>query len=223
MTTIGEAVSRIRGQIKAQVQDAFITDRYIYSLIKKYAQVYMRRQDNVNKLMKFNSVWQTLPIVELIEIDKIEAQCVGIASGCIIKRSAKKLPTFMQGYWGPLIRTVSSIDGSIEVQPTQPGTYTSMSKTTTFKYNNHKYYWFLDGYLYLPNVTWDAIKLEGVFEEDISKWTCDTEDNCIPRYLQNLYIPEFLFSEIETQIFNTLLNTIKIPIEDSDNKQNIYR
>ena len=129
----------------------------------------------------------------------------------------------MQGYWGPLIRTVSSIDGGIEVQPTQPGTYTAMSKTTTFKYNNTKYYWFLDGYIYLPNVKWDAVKLEGVFEEDISKWTCDTDDDCVPRYLQNLYIPEFLFSEIEGQIFNTAINTIKIPTEDGDNKLNANR
>jgi len=123
MTTIGEAISRIRGQIKAGSQDAFTTDRYIYSLIKKYAQMFMRRQDNANKLMKFNSVWQELKYVSLIEVDKIEANCVGLSSGCTIKRTEKKLPTFMQGYWGPLIRTVSSIDGSIEVQPTQPGTY----------------------------------------------------------------------------------------------------
>ena len=223
MTTIGEAISRIRGQIKAESEDAFMTDRYIYSLIKKYAQLFMRRQDNANKLMKFNSVWQELKYVELIEVDRVEASCVGLSSGCIIKRSKHRLPTFMQGYWGPLIRTVSSIDGGIEVQPTQPGTYTSMSKTTTFKYNNTKYYWFLDGYIYLPNVKWDAVKLEGVFEEDISKWTCDTDDDCVPRYLQNLYIPEFLFSEIEGQIFNTAINTIKIPTEDGDNKQNVNR
>lgn len=223
MTTIGEAISRIRGQIKAESEDAFMTDRYIYSLIKKYAQLFMRRQDNANKLMKFNSVWQELKYVELIEVDKVEANCVGLSSGCIIKRSKHRLPTFMQGYWGPLIRTVSSIDGGIEVQPTQPGTYTSMSKTTTFKYNNTKYYWFLDGYIYLPNVKWDAVKLEGVFEEDISKWTCDTDDDCVPRYLQNLYIPEFLFSEIEGQIFNTAINTIKIPTEDGDNKLNPNR
>ena len=48
MTTIGEQY-RIRGQIKAESEDAFMTDRYIYSLIKKYAQLFMRRQDNANK------------------------------------------------------------------------------------------------------------------------------------------------------------------------------
>ena len=42
MTTIGETISRLRGQLKAEVQDAFVTDRYIYSLIEKFAQFLMR-------------------------------------------------------------------------------------------------------------------------------------------------------------------------------------
>ena len=90
MTTIGEAISRMRQSIKAEVQDSFVTDRYIYSLILKYAQLLMRRQDNQNKLMKFNSVWQALPFVELIEVDKVEAKCAGIQSGCTIKRTKDK-------------------------------------------------------------------------------------------------------------------------------------
>ena len=90
MSTIAEVVSRIRGQVKAEVQDAFITDRYIYSLIEKFAQFLMRRQDYRNKLIKFNSVWKTLPYVELIEVDKVEAHCAGIQSGCTIKRTKHK-------------------------------------------------------------------------------------------------------------------------------------
>jgi hypothetical protein len=158
MSKISEAISRIRGQVKAEVQDAFVTDRYIYSLIEKYAQVLMRRQDYANKLMKFNSVWKTLPYIELIDVDKVEAHCAGITSGCTIKRSKKKLPSMFEGYWGPLIRTVSSIDGSKELQATQPGTFTSMTKTTTFKYNKTLYFWWLDGYIYAPNIEWDALK-----------------------------------------------------------------
>ena len=223
MTTIGEAVSRLRGQLKAEVQDAFMTDRYIYSLILKYAQLFMRRQDSSNKLMKFNSVWQALNFIELEEVDKVEAHCTGIQSGCTIQRTKHKLPMFMEGYWGPLIRTVSSIDGATEIQPTSPGTYTSMTKTTSFKYNKNKYYWFLNDRLYFPNIEWDAVKLEGVFEGDISNWTCDTDDDCVPHYLQSINIPEFLFAEIESQIMNVLMNSLKIPAEDAHNKQNINR
>ena len=80
MTTIGDVVSRIRNQVKAEIEDAFVTDRYLYSLVLKSAQLLMRRQDNANKLMKFNSIWQALPYVELEEVDKIEAGCSGIKS-----------------------------------------------------------------------------------------------------------------------------------------------
>ena len=135
MATIGNVISRIRNQVKAESQDAFVTDRYIHSLIIKFGLVLMRRQDNLNRLMKFNSIWKSLPYVELIEVDKVEAHCTNITSGCTIKRTKEKLPDMLDGYWGPLIRTVSSIDSSIELQATQPGTYTSITKTTSFKYN----------------------------------------------------------------------------------------
>lgn len=224
MVTINEVVSRIRGQVKAEVQDAFVTDRFIYSLVTKFAKLFMRRQDSLNKLMKFNSIWNFLPYVELIEIDKVEAQCTGIQTGCTIKRTKEKLPDMVEGYWGPLIRTVSSIDSSIELQPTQPGTYTSMTKTTSFRYNKKKYFWFLNGYLYLPDMEWDAIRVEAVFDDDISNWLCeDDTDKCIPRYEQEIPFPEFLLAEIETQILTQMFNTLKIPTEDSDNKLNPNR
>jgi|TARA_A200000159_G_C7335775_1_gene345049 hypothetical protein len=223
MTKIGDVISRVRGQVKAEVQDAFVTDRYIYSLLLKFAQLLMRRQDNANKLIKFNSVWETLPLLELIDVDKVEAECSGIRSGVTIKRTKHKLPTFFEGYWGPLIRTISSLDGSIEVQPTYPGTYASMTKSTSFRYNNNKYYWFLNGHIYLPNVEWDAIKLEGVFQEDISTYTCDKSDDCLPRREQPFNVPEFLFAEIEQQVLQVILNTLQIPSEDSDNKLNPHR
>jgi len=223
MTTIGEVVSRVRNQFKSSRQDAFLTDRYIYSLIIKYTAVYMRRQDSTNKLMRFNSVFKTLPFVELIDVDKIEAQCSGIKSGCTIKRTKAKLPTFMQGYWGPLIRTVSSIDGGFELQPTQPGTYTSMTKTSSFRYNKTRYFWFLDGYLYLPNVDWDAIKIEGIFEDDITHWNCDTSDDCLIRQYQEFNVPDFLFAEIEGQVLNAMAGLAKIPSDGKHDNQNISR
>ena len=223
MTNIGSVISRIRGQVKAEVQDSFVTDRYIYSLIQKFAQLLIRRQDNANKLLKFNAIWKVLPFVELIDVDKVEAQCTGVQSGCTIKRTKHKLPNMMEGYWGPLIRTVSSIDGSNELKATHPGTYTSLTKTTSFRYNKQKYFWFLDGYLYLPDLEWDAIKVEAVFDDDISSWLCDSPDECTPRYTQKINIPESLFAEIEQQVLAVMSNTLRIPGEDSDNKINPHR
>lgn len=221
MATIADVISRIRGQVKAESQDAFVTDRYVYSLVQKFAQVLMRRQDSMNKLMKFNSIWKTLPYVELIEVDKVEAQCSGITSGCTFRRTKERLPDMIEGYWGPLIRSVTSIDGSQELQPIQPSTYLAMSKTTSFRYNKTKYFWFIDHYLYLPDLEWDAVKIEAVFDSDISNWQCD--DKCVPHYSQDVNVPESLLAEIESQVLNVMLNTLRIPSEDSDNKINPHR
>jgi hypothetical protein len=221
MAIIAEVISRIRGQAKAYNQDAFVTDRYIYSLVQKFSQVLMRRQDSANKLMKFNSIWKSLPYVELIEVDRIEAQCSGLKSDCTFMRTKEELPTMIEGFWGPLIRSVSSIDGSQVLQPIQPSIYLAMEGTTSFRYNKTKYFWFIDHHLYFPNLEWDAVKIEAVFDSDISNWQCDNK--CVPHYDQDINIPEFLLAEVEAQVLNIMTNTIKIPSDNADNKINIHR
>ena len=71
MTSIRESISRIRNVFKLVSEEAFITDRYIYSVLLKYAKALIRRQDNENKLMQYDSLFETLPFVDLISIDKI--------------------------------------------------------------------------------------------------------------------------------------------------------
>lgn len=223
MTTIGESVSRVRNAIKAVKEDAFLTDRTIYFAIAKYGKALLKREDKQNRLMKISSLFSTLTYVELIEVDKIEARCIGIQSGCKIKRTKDRLPHFFEGLFGPLIRTVSSLDGSTEMFKTEPGTYTSMTKTTTFKYNKKKYFWFLDGYMYFPDIEWEAIKVEGVFEDDISAYTCDTSRECQMKVDQRLPFPEYLFSEIEQYVLKELTMTAQIPSDGADNSQNVLR
>jgi hypothetical protein len=225
--TIGYTVSRVRNSVKAVKEDAFLTDRYIWSLIIKYAKLYMKREDNMNKLKRFRSFWRTVPCLELVEVDKIEACCGGIKSGCTIMRTKDKLPKPFEGPMGPMFRTVSSIDGSYEIYPTEPGTYSSMTKLSSFKFNNQKYYWYLNGYMYFPNIEWEGVKVEGVWEDDISTVACDANDECNDdcsiRQDQEASIPEDLFAEIEQQVLAEILPSAQLPPDQGDDKQNIFR
>jgi hypothetical protein len=223
MSTIAESISRVRNTLKAAKEDAFMTDRYIYSLIYKYGKTLMRRQDSIKKLLSLHSLFTTLPCIELIEVDKIEACCEGIKSGCKIMRTKEKIPRIMQGTSGPLIRSITSIDGSIEAYETKPSLYTSMTKTTNFKYNKSKYYWYTNNYLYIPNVEWEAIKLEAIFEEDYSAFLCDEKEQCILRQEQQSPFPEHFYSEIESMIKQELTMTMQIPPQEMHDKQNIIR
>ena len=219
-TTVGEAISRVRNTLKAVKEDPFLTDRTIYYSILKYGQSLMKREDNQLRLMKISNIFKTMPFVELIDVDKVDAACYGVYSGCYFKRTKERLPEVLTGIQGPIFRTVSSVDGSVELFRTDPGTFVSMTKTTTFKYNNRQYFWYLDGYLYFPNLIWDAVKIEAIFENDVE--TCDS-DKCLIRQDQSLNIPDYLFSEIEQYVIKELTMTMQVPTDGADDGQNTLR
>ena len=224
MTTIGESISRVRNLVKAAKQDAFMTDRFIYSLIVKYAKLLIKRQDALNVRLKFASLFRTLPCVELIETDRVEACCGSLPDTCKVMRTKEKIPAPFEGAYGAFIRTVSSIDGSVEVYRTQPAQFTSMTKTTAFKYNKQKYYWYMNGYLYLPNIEWESVLLEGIFEEDIAIFTCASNGICKIRQDEVLGIPDDLFAEVEQNVMAQLMGTIQVPNDtNNSDKQNILR
>lgn len=123
----------------------------------------------------------------------------------------------MEGYYGPLLRTVSSVDLSKQILPTFPMTFKQISKQSTFKYNKKKYYWYLNGHLYFPNIDWDAVRIEGVFERDVNYLNCDEPDECMFIQNMNINIPEFLFSEIEQLVTRDLGIMIQIPSDPGQN------
>jgi hypothetical protein len=219
MTSIGEAISRVRNTLKAVKEDPFLTDRVIYSSLIKYGQTLLKREDNQFRLMKISSIFQVLPYIELIDVDKVEAGCLGVYSECYFKRSKDKLPTILDGAMGPIIRTTSSIDGTIEMFRTDPGTWVSMTKTTTFKYNTRKYFWYLNGYLYAPNVDWEAVRMEAIFQgvTDPCSEQCDLAQD------KPLTIPEYLFSEVEQFVIKELTMAMQIPSDGADDSQNTLR
>ena len=219
--TIGNIISRVRNQIKASKQDTFMTDRVLYSFILKHAQWLMKREDSKSRLLSFNSVIQTLEFVELIDVDKVMACCTGIKSDLQIKRTKEKMPSFMQGYWGPLIRTIASLDGSTELQPILPSTFIKMANSKNYKYNKTLYYWFLDDYIYFPNLDWDAVRIEGIFEDDIQLFTCK-DDACILRSSQPFNIPDYLYAELESEVLKDMMNMSQFPT-DSPDKQSTFR
>lgn len=221
MVTIAETVSRVRNVVKGVKQDAFLTDRFLYSLILKYARLYIKRQDDTLKIARMDSMFTSV-CFELIEVDKVECGCGGIESNCTFMRSKDKLPSIMEGSLGPIIRAVSSVDISHELFKTYPSIYTAMSRSSNFKYNKRKFYWIINGYIYIPGVEWEAVRLEAMWNDDIAYLQCG-DKNCQTRQQQPSNIPDFLFAEIEQQVLNELGMTMKIPGETTQNNQDILR
>lgn len=222
MTTKGETISRIRGLVKGRTSDAFLTDRFLYSLALKYAKLFIKRQDDASKLGRYNGIYQPLA-VELIEVSAAEASCVSISTCCTFKRTCEKLPELLNGSFGPIIRTVSSVDASKNLIRTYAAQYARFRKSTTFKYNKNLYYWLNDGYAYFPDITWEEVLFDAMWLDSIEEYKCCAEDCCANRLEEPTNIPDFLFAEIEQPIRAELLNLIQIPPDSKSDNQNLLR
>lgn len=228
MQTRGYIISRIKGLIKANNKDAFITDRFVYSIIRKYTPFLMKREDGKNNLMKFEGLFQVFPYVELIDSNRIEAKCIDIPVNCTIKRTKDKLPFSMEGYYGPLIRSITSISGpAINPQDEQPiylttsSSYSRKVRVKTSKYDKKKYAWYTDGHLYFPNLEWDAVRIEAI-PNDTFDQGCGT-DYCKSMQELPFRVPEYLFGELESFVMKDFGIPAQIPSDPVDDKQNIYR
>ena len=206
--------------VKATNQDAFITDRLLYSVILKHAKFFIKRMDDANKLLRYQSLFEPL-CVDLIEVSPMEACCPGIKTCCVFMRSKDKLPELFEGARGPVFRTVSSVDGSQIIQRIYPIDFTRISNTTNFKYNKTKYFWFLDGYAYFPNIEWDSVRMEVLPIDGIEMFK-PCGDPCQSKQDEPTAIPEALFMEIEQNVKQELLTLIQIPkemaVEDNQSK-----
>jgi hypothetical protein len=223
MNTVGESISRVRGILKGSHEDSFLTDRFVYSIISKYAKALIKREQNQKKLMANDSLFEMLSFVELTEVDKIEADCAPIKSGCIIKRTEVKLPALLNGANGPLIRKVYSIDGSYDFKQTSPANYIALSKSTNFKYNKQKYYWFRNGYLYFPDSEIEAIMVEALWEDTLDGFCTADDDECSSMQDRKFALPEHLFAEVEQMAEQEFGMTMRLPDDGADDGQDILR
>lgn len=231
--TIREVVSQVRGIYKIESEDAFVTDRFLYSLFKKYADVLLRRKQNEGKIMNNDSLFQWLNVVPLIEVDKIEAECVNVKTGCTYMRTKEKLPKMVSFDNGPVIKLVMSLDTSENVERTTVLEFHRMTKSVNFKYNKAKYYWFNKGYFYFPNVMWSTVTVQALFEESVIGYCADSDSDCEEcagskkrctyRQDDSVPYPNDLIADVIGMIQRDLATRGQIPSDTQDNSQNLMR
>lgn len=222
MTSKGDTISRARRLIKADKMDSFLTNRFLYSMVLKFAKLYIKRLDDSNRLARYNSLFEVLPGVELMEVSKIEA-CVDIETCCIFRRTVNRLPAMLEGTYGSKIRSISSIDGTFQVYETTAKIYNQMVKSSTFKYNKNKYFWLNDGYAYFPEMEWELIDIDALWEDDIEQYKCCADNCCVNRIDERTNVPDYLFAEIENGLRQELMGMLQIPSDTVVDNKNVTK
>lgn len=223
MATVGEIISRIRGTLKMVNEDSFITDRYLYSLVMKYGTAVIFKNSTVENIFRNSGLFREIPCLELIEVNAVAACCIDIKTACVFKRSKYSLPKIMQLEDGPVIRAITTLDYSTRINKTEPSLYANMTKTNDFKHNKNKYYWIIDNYLYIPDVEWEGVRVQALFEESISHFFCNSETKCELEQNRVITIPEYAFATIEEYIRKEMAITVEIPTDGADDSRSSFR
>ena len=236
--TINTVVSRLREIYKVDNEDAFVSDRFLYSLFTKYGDLLIRRKDKEGKLKQNDALFQILPVVPLMEVSKIEAGCTSLRTNCVIRRTVEPLPEFITNDNGPIIRNIFSLDTSEEVTVVSLQKWLNIAQSTYFKYNKTKYAFFRNnGHLYFPNVNWGNVHLEALFNEEVSGYCIEDETGCttcggesysqrkLCKPIQETHVPypKDLIAEIESMIRQDMLTKTQLQSDTSDNSQNQMR
>lgn len=122
------------------------------------------------------------------------------------------MPMFTEGVYGPMVNSITSLDGSVIFKMIRNQDIQRLiSSASDAKYNNTKYCWYLNDRLYFVDIDFPAVRVEGIFEDDISAFKCCYEDRCKRRQDQSLNIPDFILAEGIGNLLKEILGTQALP------------
>lgn len=231
MATLRKMVSDIRGMDKLISTDNLITDRVIASEIRVNTQLLIKREVNLRKLWATDTVFTTIPCLELIEVPISE--CCGYTDPCQVARTRYKLPRISEGNYQYLIQGVWSINA-------MGGQGTKIKEVTINRYLNllqlpiiksQEYYWIANEYLYISNPMLKAVRIAAFFEEDVPNDLMYPECGCgnveynLEDYCKNpldkeYACPGYLEQQVLAMTTQKLLQTYFRVVDDktADNK-----
>jgi len=167
MATGRKLVSDVRSMHKLISTDASITDRAILSEIRNNSLLLIKRETNLRKLWATDTIFTTLPCVEMIEVPISE--CCGYVDPCKIARSKHKIPNIAEGNYQYVIQGVYSINAlggsGTKVKEITVNRYTNLLKLSAR--TKEIYCMIVNDYLYVTNPDIQAIRMSALFTEEV--------------------------------------------------------
>jgi hypothetical protein len=165
-----------------------------------------------------------LSCIKVIETSTIDA-CCPVKTNCKIYRTQDKIPEAWIDLFGPVLKSVTSVDGTTEFFYTSPDVWLSKKNDPYQKMMDLKYTFFSDGYLWFPEHNPNRVNIYGFFTEDISdKNDCAEKKPCV-RFLDTKFlIPDWLLAEcMEKALVQIAGITSKLPSDNQIDKNETRR
>lgn len=218
MSTARKLISDIRSMHKLLSTDNLITDRAIFSEIKNNSNLLIKRETNLRKLWATNTLFTTIPCLEMIEVPISE--CADYQDPNSVARSKHKLPRIAEGNYQYLIQGVYSINAmggqGKKLKEITINRYMNLLKLPIIK--KEDYYWIINNYIYVSNPMIQAVRIAAYFEDDVSNdllypESCcgnalpDIEDFCMNPLDKAFSLPGYLEKQVLDLTSQKLLQT----------------
>lgn len=222
MGTLRHAVSTVRSRHKLLSSDNLITDRVVASELRAAADLLIKRDTDLRKLWGSDSIFTTIPCVELIEVPISE--CCDYRSSKTIRRSKYKIPRLGEGAYSYILY-VYNIETSRRILEITPNRYINYLKLRP--QSKEIYFWIENEYLYITNEDIALVKLRGYFEDGVTTMVQDkncescpcnkygSTDNCVNPLDQTFKCPQYLLKAVFDMVSQSLLTSYSRSLEDS--------
>lgn len=217
MSTLRNIVSTVRSSHKLLSSDGILTDRSIAAEVKTATFLLLKRETNLRKLWATDTLFTTLPCVEMMEVPISE--CCEFVDECMIARSKFKIPRISEGNYQYLIQGVYSINAlggkGKKLKEITVNRYTNLLKLPIIK--NEEYYMIVNDYLYVTSPLVKLVRMAAFFEEDVPQNILFPDCGCGALYTDEEYcknpldrkfgLPGYLQKQVEDLTSQRLLNT----------------
>lgn len=210
-------ISDVRGMHKILSTDALITDRVIASEVINNSLLLIKRETNLRKLWATDTVFTTIPCMEMIEVPITE--CCTFQSAITISRTKTRLPKIAEGNYQYVIQGVYSIN-------VLGGKGTKLKEISINRYmnllglrikKNEAYFWISDDYIYCTNSDVELLRIAALFERPLPNYILFPECSCgdnpdLTEYCKNpldreFYLPGYLRKQVLDLTSKTLRET----------------
>lgn len=217
MSTLRGLVSSVRTTHRILSTDNMITDRAIASEIKYNTLLLIKRETNLRKLWATDTVFTTIPCLEMIEVPISE--CASFSEDVTISRSKNKLPKIAEGNYNYVIQGVYSLNvmggKGKKLKEITINRYLNLLKLPAIK--KEEYFWINNDYLYVTSSFVELVRITALFTDNIDNEVMyPNGENCAGEVATNqqwcmnpLDKPFWLPGYLEQQVLSMVSNRLK--------------